>query len=87
MKSSIVTPYSPSQFDSAVDVLASAFVTNPLHLAVFGEQEHDQNCLFFKIGLKHFFTSQAFVVLKDGQVQGYMHFKSSPSCLPPPEQV
>ena len=83
----LVEKYSAARIDSTVSVLAEAFVTNPLHVSAFGPQRMDQNRLFFRIGLRHMFTSYAFVALLDGTVHGYMHFAASPSCLPPPEQI
>jgi GNAT superfamily N-acetyltransferase len=82
-----IQKYSPALMDSAVSVLADAFVTNPLFVAAFGSQRTDQSRLFFQIGLQHMFTGPAFVALVDDKVRGYMHFNPAPSCLPPPEQI
>ena len=68
-------------------VLADAFVDNPLHLAVFGRGRMDQNRLFFRIGLRQMFSGHAFVALIDGAIGGYVHFNTSPDCLPAPEEV
>lgn len=82
-----VERYSSDQIDATVTVLADAFVTNPLHVSAFGPDRLDQNRLFFRIGLRHMFVGQSFVALSDGEVRGYVHFKTSPYCLPPPEQI
>jgi GNAT superfamily N-acetyltransferase len=82
-----IEKYTPERLDSAVSVLADAFVNNPLHISAFGPQRIDQNRLFFRVALEHMFTAQSFVALVDGKVLGYIHFGTSPSCLPPPEQI
>jgi len=82
-----VKKYSADRLDECVQLLAAAFVSNPLHLAAFGRGRVDQNRLFFRIGLRQMFLGQAFVALADGTVGGYVHFKNSPYCLPAPEEV
>jgi GNAT superfamily N-acetyltransferase len=82
-----ILKYSPDQIDETVTILANAFVTNPLHLCAFGAQRLDQNRLFFRIGLRHMFIGQAFVAMADGAVRGYVHFTTSPYCLPAPEEI
>ena len=83
----VIEKYSPAQLDAAVSVLSNAFVTNPLHISAFGPQRIDQNRLFFRIGLRHMFSGEAFVALEDNQVRGYVHFNASPYCLPAPEEI
>jgi ribosomal protein S18 acetylase RimI-like enzyme len=83
----IVQKYSAAQLDATVSLLADAFVANPLHVSAFGAERIDQNRLFFRIGLRHMFTGQAFVALLDDRVRGYVHFNRSPYCLPLPEEV
>lgn len=87
MSSLVIEPYSDNMLDTVVKVLADAFVTNPLHVAVFGKEQLEQNRCFFRIGVEHMFRDTAFVVLQDGEVYGYMHFGHSPSCLPPVDQI
>jgi GNAT superfamily N-acetyltransferase len=82
-----IVKYSPAYIDETVTVLANAFVTNPLHLSAFGAQRLDQNRLFFRIGLRHMFIGQSFGATADGAVRGYVHFNSSPYCLPAPEEI
>jgi ribosomal protein S18 acetylase RimI-like enzyme len=83
----VIEKYDAGRFEAAVSMLADAFVTNPLHVSAFGPQQIDQNRLFFRIGMQHMFTGHAFVALVDGAIRGYMHFRASPYCLPPPEQI
>lgn len=70
-----------------ISLLANAFVTSPLHVSAFGPQRMDQNRLFFRIGLRHMFTGQSYVVLSDGEICGYAHFNPAPYCLPAPEEL
>ena len=83
----VIQSYTAEQLDSTVSMLAAAFVTNPLHICAFGPQRVDQNRSFFRIGLRHMFTGQAFLALVDGRVRGYLHFNPSPACLPAPEEI
>jgi GNAT superfamily N-acetyltransferase len=82
-----VKKYSADRLDECVTVLADSFVTNPLHLAAFGDGRIDQNRLFFRIGLRHMFSGPAFVAVVDGAVAGFIHFNESPYCLPAPEEL
>ena len=82
-----VQPYAPALREDVASVLAQAFVTNPLHVAVFGPGRLDRNRLFFRIGLEHMFTGSSFVAVDDAKVCGYIHFNASPLCLPPAEAI
>jgi ribosomal protein S18 acetylase RimI-like enzyme len=82
-----IEPYSPAHLDSAVALLAQAFVSNPLHVSAFGPQRIEQNRSFFRIGLRHMFVGQSYIALRDGDLCGYVHFNSSPHCLPAPEEI
>ena len=83
----VIEKYSAQRLESVLSVLADAFVTNPLHLAAFGRDRLDQNRLFFRIGLRHMFVGPAYVAMEDNLVRGYVHFRASPDCLPPPEEI
>lgn len=82
-----IQKYSAERLDTTVSMLAEAFVANPLHISAFGPQRIDQNRSFFRIGLRHMFTGQAFVALVNDNVRGYIHFNASPNCLPLPEEI
>ena len=82
-----VKKFSAARLDECVEMLANAFVTNPLHLSAFGAGRTDQSRLFFRIGLRHMFFGQAYIALVDGAVSGYMHFNTAPDCLPLPEEI
>jgi GNAT superfamily N-acetyltransferase len=83
----VLKKFSADRLDECVEMLANAFVTNPLHLSAFGAGRLDQSRLFFRIGLRHMFIGQGFVALVDGAVGGYMHFNPAPDCLPLPEEI
>lgn len=83
----VIDKYSAEKLESVLSVLADAFVTNPLHISAFGRDRIDQNRLFFRIGLRHMFVGPAFVAMEDSLVRGYVHFRTSPYCLPPPEEI
>lgn len=83
----VVEPYSPKHLDSAVEVLAAAFVTSPLPVSAFGPDRLDRNRFFFRTGLRHMFTGPAFIALDGKEIVGYVHFNTSPLCLPPPETL
>jgi len=79
--------YVPGRLEGTVSVLASAFVTNPLHVSTFGPGELDRNRLFFRIGVQHMFIGHSLVAIVDDEVKGFVHFAASPQCLPRPEQL
>jgi hypothetical protein len=67
------------QKDDAAQVLAQAFVTNPLHIAAFGASQLAANEAFFRIGLAMMKGSK--VVAMDGsRVVGVIHWVYSPDC-------
>ena len=83
----IVEKYSTRRLESAIAVLADAFVTNPLLVAAFGGQNISYSRLLFRFGLCQMFKGEAFVALVDGEVRGYARFISSPKCLPAAEEI
>ncbi len=83
----VVEKYSARRLESAITVLADAFVTNPLLVAAFGGQNISYSRLLFRFGLCQMFKGEAFVALVDGEVRGYARFISSPKCLPAAEEI
>ena len=83
----VVEKYSARSLESAVTVLADAFVTNPILVSAFGGQHLSYSRLFFRFGLRHMFKGDVFVARVDGEVRGCMHFVSSPNCLPAAEEM
>jgi ribosomal protein S18 acetylase RimI-like enzyme len=70
---------SSDQMEAAVRVLARAFVTNPLHLVVFGQDALHANEVFFRIGLRTM-TGEKRVVVDGEQVLGVAHWVDSLNC-------
>ena len=65
--------------DEAARVLARAFVTNPLHVSVFGPNQIAANEAFFRIGLTA--MKGAKLVAVDGsRILGVIHWVHSPNC-------
>ena len=83
----VIEKYSAAWLEPIVSVLADAFVTNPLHISAFGPGRMDQNRLFFRIGLRHMFSGQAFIAMVNGKMAGYIHFNPAPHCLPTPQEI
>jgi ribosomal protein S18 acetylase RimI-like enzyme len=69
----------PDKRDEAARVLASAFVTNPLHVAVFGKDRLPANEAFFRIGL-NVMKGQKLAAADDGRILGVIHWVDSPDC-------
>ena len=63
----VIQEYNPGLREATAEALATAFVTNPLHVAAFGAGRVEQNRLFFRIGLEHMFSGPAFVAVIDRQ--------------------
>jgi ribosomal protein S18 acetylase RimI-like enzyme len=69
----------PDREDEAARVLARAFVTNPLHVSVFGPNQIAANEAFFKIGLTAMKGSK--LVAVDGpRILGVIHWVHFPNC-------
>ncbi|MBA1146572.1 GNAT family N-acetyltransferase [Ectothiorhodospiraceae bacterium WFHF3C12] len=67
------------QTDQAVRVLARAFVTNPLHIAVFGADQVGANETFFRIGL-NVMKGQILVAVDGSTILGVSHWVDSANC-------
>jgi ribosomal protein S18 acetylase RimI-like enzyme len=65
--------------EEAAEVLARAFVTNPLHVAAFGAGAISKNEAFFKIGLS-VMRGPKFVAVLDSRIVGVLHWVESPAC-------
>ena len=65
--------------DYAVRLLARAIVTNPLHVALFGQNRIAENEAFFRIGLR-VMKGQKLAAFADGEVLGFIHWVDSPRC-------
>lgn len=72
-------PMRPEMIDEAARVLARAFVTNPLHVAVFGADAITKNEAFFRLGLGVMKGSK--IVATDGsRILGAVHWVNSSGC-------
>ena len=74
-----ITPLLAEQTETAIGVLARAFVTNPVHVAAFGPSALKSNEVFFRIGLAVMKGGK--LVATDGsRILGVVHWVRSPAC-------
>lgn len=74
-----ITVLTPERKDEAVVLLARAFVTNPLHVAVFGRDQICANEAFFRIGLA-VMKGQKLVAADGPRMLGVIHWVDSAQC-------
>ena len=74
-----IVPMQPAMLFEASRVLARAFVTNPLHVAVFGVDDLEKNEAFFRIGL-HLMRGSKFVAIDGSRLVGVVHWVDSFGC-------
>ena len=74
-----IVPMQPAMLDDASRVLARAFVTNPLHVAVFGPDATAKNLAFFRIGLS-LMRGSKFVATDSSRIIGVVHWVDSFGC-------
>jgi len=74
-----ITVLTPEQKEDAVSLLARAFVTNPLHVAVFGTDQIGANEAFFRIGLA-VMKGQKLVAADGPRILGMIHWVDSAKC-------
>lgn len=70
------------QSAEAVQVFARAYLSNPLHLAIFGgdqERALRSNQAFFRVGLE-LLRGGKWVAVAQGQIVGVVHWVNSPGC-------
>jgi len=67
------------QTESAIGVLARAFVTNPLHVAAFGPSRLESNEVFFRVGLATM-KGEKLVAMDGSRILGVAHWVRSPAC-------
>jgi len=90
MDNVVIEPYDESRFHEVAALLADAYVTNPINVAVFGgsgEKERELNRALFEVSLRRVFSGQKFIAHSGGQVVGFVHFVHFPRCRPTPQQV
>jgi GNAT superfamily N-acetyltransferase len=81
--------YDNDHRDAVLDVLADAYLTNPINMAVFGgrgpEQARQNRALFS--ALLEMLEGPRFVALHEGSVVGYVQWVSYPGCRPSREKA
>ncbi|MBV9876322.1 MAG: GNAT family N-acetyltransferase [Verrucomicrobia bacterium] len=74
-----IEEFNPEMTDDTADVLARAFVTNPLNIAVFGVDQVSANQAFFRGGLR-VMRGRKLVALDGARIIGFIHWVTSPRC-------
>ena len=74
-----ITVLTPERNEAAVRLLARAFVTNPLHVAVFGTAQIGANEAFFRIGLA-VMKGRKLVAADGPRMLGVTHWVDSSKC-------
>ncbi|MBV9733864.1 MAG: GNAT family N-acetyltransferase [Verrucomicrobia bacterium] len=74
-----IEEFNPEMTDDTADVLARAFVTNPLNIAVFGVDQVSANEAFFRGGLR-VMRGRKLVALDGARIIGFIHWVTSPRC-------
>jgi ribosomal protein S18 acetylase RimI-like enzyme len=74
-----IEPFKPEMVLEASQMLARAFVTNPLHVAAFGPAQIARNEIFFRNGLA-IMKGPKSVVLEGTRILGLIHWVHSPDC-------
>jgi GNAT superfamily N-acetyltransferase len=71
--------FQPIMLPEASDMLARAFMTNPLHVAVFGRDSLEKNREFFRVGLS-VMKGPKLVAVEKSRIVGLIHWVASPKC-------
>lgn len=74
-----IEPFRPEMLTEASQVLARAFVTNPLHVAVFGQDQLTKNETFFRWGLTAL-KGPKLVAFEGRRILGLIHWVHAPDC-------
>ena len=74
-----IREFEPEMTGPAAEVLARAFVTNPLNIAAFGVDQLSANEAFFRGGLR-VMRGRKLVALDGARIVGFIHWVSSPGC-------
>jgi ribosomal protein S18 acetylase RimI-like enzyme len=74
-----IMPLPAEQTESAIGVLARAFVTNPVHVAAFGTSALESNEVFFRLGLA-VMKGEKFVATDGSRILAVAHWVRSPAC-------
>jgi predicted N-acetyltransferase YhbS len=71
--------FSTEMLTEASQVLARAFLTNPLHVAAFGPDQFEKNVAFFQIGLS-VMKGLRLVALDGSRILGLVHWVHAHDC-------
>ena len=74
-----IEPLPSAALADAAELLARAFVTNPLHEAAFGPAALTRNVAFFRTGLS-VMKGPKLVAVEDGRLLGLVHWVRWPAC-------
>jgi GNAT superfamily N-acetyltransferase len=74
-----ITSLPAVQTQTAIGVLARAFVANPNHVAAFGPSSLESNEMFFRIGLAAM-KGEKFVATDGSRILAVAHWVRSPAC-------
>jgi len=74
-----IEPFRKEMIAEASNVLARAFVTNPLNVAAFGPCQLPRNEAFFRNGLA-IMKGPKLVAIEGTRIVGFIHWVESPAC-------
>jgi ribosomal protein S18 acetylase RimI-like enzyme len=74
-----ITQLASEQIEPGARLLGRAFVTNPLHVAVFGAGNLAANDAFFRVGLAAM-KGPKLMAMEGSQLVGVIHWVASPAC-------
>jgi GNAT superfamily N-acetyltransferase len=86
----VIQPYREGQIDEVADLLARAYLENPLHVVVFGgtgPEQLRQHQALFSISLQLLNTGTKVVALDHRRIVGFAHWISYPGCRPSEEAM
>jgi ribosomal protein S18 acetylase RimI-like enzyme len=85
-----IRPYAESELDEVAEILATAYLENPLHLVVFGGtglEQLRQHRTLFAVSLELLNTGTKVVAVDNHQIVGFAHWISHPQCRPSAEAM
>jgi ribosomal protein S18 acetylase RimI-like enzyme len=86
----IIEPYRDSAFAETLSLLADAYSTNPINVALFGgsnEKVRDLNRAMFEVTLRYALPGEKLVARRENQILGFAQYVRSPGCRPTHDQL
>jgi GNAT superfamily N-acetyltransferase len=83
-----IEAYQDRHHDEVAELLARAYLANPLHVAVFGgsgPEEQRQHRVLFSLSLPTIHTGTKILALHDDRIVGFAHWARYPECRTSPE--